>query len=123
MYPVTAATFPTLGAIAVPRYEIEAFDGKTLYLSLELPMFTVDISQLDASVIMEAVQDVGDQFELRGLLAVDSDLVMGAINSGAKESPLQAVGTVLEGTWYAIRPLDSRTAPRAGTYIVVGLYR
>lgn len=123
MYPVTVATLPTLGSIHVPRYEIEAFDGKTLYLSLEPTTFTVDIAQVDSTVITDVLQDTADGFELRGVLAVAADLLNKALNSSAKTIPLQTVGTVLNDTWYAVKPVDSPAAPRVGSYILVGLYR
>ncbi|WP_168734879.1 hypothetical protein [Deinococcus sp. KSM4-11] len=46
MLPVTPTALSVLGIVEVPRYRIDAFDGKLLVLTPEDTTLTIDLSQV-----------------------------------------------------------------------------
>ncbi|UQN08008.1 hypothetical protein [Deinococcus sp. QL22] len=122
MYRTRRTSFPQGMKIEVPCYQINAFTGQDLDLKSEDQFTTVDLADFDAPSIANVMRARPGGTEICGLIAVDSRQFAEAFEQAVANGPAHKFGTVLHDVWYQLAPVELMFSPRAGEYVVIGLY-
>jgi hypothetical protein len=123
MYRIRRTTFPRGQSIEVPRYRIEVSKGETWELTQEVRRQRVDFAAFDARAVACATDIQPEGWEIRGLIAVDAVHFARTLRQAMANGTSGRLGAVLKDEWYLLAPIEWHVPPRAGQWVVVGLYR
>ncbi|UQN10678.1 hypothetical protein [Deinococcus sp. QL22] len=123
MYRTRRTSFPQGMKIGVPCYQINALTGQNVDLRPEDRSITVDCAEFDAPSMANVRRVRPGGTEIRGLITVDSLQFVDAFRQVVVNGTAHTFGTVLRDAWYQWVPVELIFDPRAGEYLVIGLYR
>ncbi|WP_189065805.1 hypothetical protein [Deinococcus seoulensis] len=123
MYFLSAESIPSSGVIEVPRYGAASSRGRTAVLCPEGGWVLLDVASLSGRDLELMLSVRAQEWVLRGLVAVDVDWLVGAletVSSGPEPRPL---GVEVQDTWYFMSPLHTVPTVVDERFVVAGLYR